>query len=281
MHKDFKKFASVFGDYAKPVRTMSDSAWRLIAGQCYVVIPAGGQSKRLRGVVRSGLNKITTPLPNGDTLLEYNIRYYRDAGIHDFVLLVGHAAGSVEKLIGDGSRLKVRVRYSHDPVKPVATGGAIRHALEQQLLDPAKYMLVHNGGDIFYGYPGNLPRAFVSQHLAFEKKGSVATILSAPLSLVQGSVLKIVKGYVRTVHYYAYVPMPYHAAATIFSPEAMPYFKKLFPLNKKMEFERTLFPYLSKLRKLTAMKVDNDYFLAVKNEKQWEELQALFTAKRR
>ncbi len=97
------------------------------------------------------------------------------------------------------------------------------------------------------------------------------------MSLVQGSVLKIVDGYVKNVSYEAYVPLPYHSAATIFSPTAYELFEQLFPVGEKMEFERTLFPYLSERDLLTSMKVENQYFLPVKNEKQWQELLKMFS----
>lgn len=277
MHEDLKKMSRVFGHYARKAPKIGDRAWNRLRQQIQVVVPAGGESKRLRGVTTKGFNKVSTPLPNGDTLLEHNIRMYARSGLTDFILLVGHEARSVEKLIGTGKKLRVRVRYSRDPDTPVGTGGAVRLALERGLIDRSKYMITHNAADIFYGYPGDLPREFVSHHLMFEKEGSIATILTAPMSLIQGSALKIRRGYVEHIMYEPYVPVPYHTAATIFSPAIYRIFEKLFKLGEKMEFERTLFPYLAKHHVLTAMKVDNQYSLQVKNEKQWEQLIRLFS----
>ena len=276
MHEELQQLADRFARYAPHAQALSDAQWRDVASAIQVIIPAGGESKRLRGYAQQGHNKISTPLPNGDTLIEYNIRMYRDAGLTDFVLLVGHAADSVISRVGDGTSAGVSVRYSHDDEKPLATGGAIRLAMERGLLDKSKYMIVHNGGDIFVGYPGSLPRDLATNHLQFEKQGSVATMLSAPMSLVQGSVLKVVNGFVEHVTYESYVPMPYHAAATMFSPAAYDIFMHLLPPKQKIEFERTLFPYLAERKMLTTMKVANQYFLPVKNEKQWEQLMALF-----
>src|SRR3989344_5619494 len=101
MHKELKALADTFASYRPAVPDVSDDAWKVFAEKVQVVIPAGGESKRLRGVTREGYNKISMPLPNGDTLLEYNIRMYRDAGLRRFILLVGHASHTVEKLIGD------------------------------------------------------------------------------------------------------------------------------------------------------------------------------------
>lgn len=276
MHEEFKELADTFGKYAPKAPDLTDAEWRSIVRNIQVVMPAGGESKRLRGVTQPGYNKISTPLPNGDTLIEHNIRMYRDVGLTEFILLVGHEAGSVEKLIGDGSKLGINVRFSHDPEKPVGTGGAVRLALDNGLLDRNKYLITHNAGDIFFGYPGNLPRDFVSHHIHFEGQGSIATVLTAPMSLIQGSGLKVSDGFVEKVIYEPYVPVPYHTAATMFSPAIYEYFERLFAPGEKMEFERTLFPALAAEHKLTAMKVDNQYSLQVKNEKQWEQLMNIF-----
>lgn len=277
MHKDFKHVAKKFGHYAPRARVLSDLAWSKVAQSIQVVFPAGGESKRLRGVMKKGYNKVTMPLPNGDTMLEYNIRMYRDAGIRDIILLVANSSDSVRRIIGDGSTLNVRVTYSKEPEEGLAKGGAIRLALEEQAIDTSKYMIVHNAGDIFFGYPGNIPREIVSHHLAFEKMGSIATLVTAPMSLVQGSSLQIKKGYVTHINFEPYLPMPYHTNATIFSPSVYPYFLKLFPLGQKAEFETVLFPYLALRKKLTAMKIDNKYSLQVKTEKQWQQLLKLFS----
>src|SRR3990167_9101300 len=112
MHEELQQLADRFARYAPHAQALSDAQWRDIALEIQVIIPAGGESKRLRGYAQQGHNKISTPLPNGDTLIEYNIRMYRDAGLTDFVLLVGHAAQSVEQIVGNGSKLGVKVRYS-------------------------------------------------------------------------------------------------------------------------------------------------------------------------
>ncbi|MBI4091012.1 MAG: NTP transferase domain-containing protein [Candidatus Komeilibacteria bacterium] len=276
MHEEFKELADTFGTYAPTAPDLTDAKWRSVLQKIQVVMPAGGESKRLRGVTKLGYNKISAPLPNGDTLIEHNIRMYRDAGLQEFILLVGHEAGSVEKLIGNGSKLGIQVRFSHDPEKPVGTGGAVRLALDSGLIDTTKYLITHNAGDIFFGYPGSLPRDFVSHHIHFEKQGSIATVLTAPMSLIQGSGLKINNGFVEKVIYEPYVPVPYHTAATVFSPASYAYFKQLFVPGEKIEFERSLFPALAAEHKLTAMKVDNQYSLQVKNEKQWEQLMNMF-----
>src|SRR6185503_6410743 len=118
MQDEFKQVAERFGKYAPPVAPLDDAAWQKLVSKIQVVIPAGGESKRLRGVTQSGYNKISSPLPNGDTLIEYNIRMYRDAGMTDFLLLIGHEAESVVKLLGKGEKLGVSIRYSRDPGKP-------------------------------------------------------------------------------------------------------------------------------------------------------------------
>lgn len=276
---DFNRIKSYYADYAPVPPLLSPEDWADLRARIQVVIPAGGKATRLRAIVPEGYNKISIPMPNGDTLLEYNIRMYRDSGFRRFLLLLGHAGASVEALIGRGQKLDVEVVYSREPEPGLATGGALRWALDQGELRADGYLLVHNGGDIFMKYPGDLPRELASSHTVFEKTGSIATMISVPESPVQGSVIQVEEGRVKSVSYEGYVPVPYHAAVTLFSPEVFSYFDELFPSGVSAEFERVLFPRLAAEGKLTAMAVASEYFLPVKTEKEWSRALEFFKHK--
>jgi mannose-1-phosphate guanylyltransferase len=74
---------------------------------------------------------------NGDPLARRIIRWLADHGIRDFVLNLHHRPATIASVVGDGSDLDVRVRYSWEqPVLggraetcPAATGGTRRRAL--------------------------------------------------------------------------------------------------------------------------------------------------------
>jgi NDP-sugar pyrophosphorylase family protein len=69
----------------------------------------------------------------GMPILHYGIANLVAHGIKDLVINTHHRADLIEQVIGDGSQLGARVRYSHEP-KILGTGGGLKHALH--LLDP-------------------------------------------------------------------------------------------------------------------------------------------------
>ena len=71
--------------------------------------------------------KAAVPI-NGEALVRRVIRWLSTAGIRDLVLNLHHRPASIAALVGDGSDLGVRVRYSWE--QPVlGTAGGPRHAL--------------------------------------------------------------------------------------------------------------------------------------------------------
>lgn len=69
----------------------------------------------------------------GAPLVEWAVRWLRHGGIVDVVVNLHHLGEQIEAALGDGSRLGVRVRYSHEEGMILGTGGGLRHA--RHLLD--------------------------------------------------------------------------------------------------------------------------------------------------
>jgi mannose-1-phosphate guanylyltransferase len=104
---------------------------------CPVVILAGGLGTRLRGVLPDRPKGLA---PIGDqTFLEIQISLLRDQGARRFVLCVGHMASQIEDCLGDGSRLGVDIRYSHETGALRGTGGALR--LAERFFEPRALVL--------------------------------------------------------------------------------------------------------------------------------------------
>ena len=83
---------------------------------------------------------------DGEPLAARVIRWLADAEIRDLVLNLHHKPESITAVIGDGSRLGVRVRYSWEsPV--LGSAGGPRHALPLLVdgVDPPAPLLVVNG----------------------------------------------------------------------------------------------------------------------------------------
>lgn len=75
--------------------------------QC--VILAAGEGKRMRPLTGSR-PKVMLPVAN-HPMLEHLICAVRDAGIIEFILVVGYEEAAVRQYFGDGSRLGIRIHY--------------------------------------------------------------------------------------------------------------------------------------------------------------------------
>jgi NDP-sugar pyrophosphorylase family protein len=93
--------------------------------QC--VILAGGRGTRL-GALTDDRPKALVEVA-GRPFLEYQLELLRVGGVRDIVLCVGYLGSLVEDAIGDGSRLGLSIRYSHDGPEPLGTAGAVRNTL--------------------------------------------------------------------------------------------------------------------------------------------------------
>ena len=86
------------------------------------VILAGGKGTRLRPYT----THFPKPLmPVGDKpILESVIYQLKDAGILDIIITTGHLSEMIHVLIGDGSKIGVRIKYSLED-KPLGTAGPL------------------------------------------------------------------------------------------------------------------------------------------------------------
>ncbi|MBI3420986.1 MAG: NTP transferase domain-containing protein [Candidatus Sungbacteria bacterium] len=252
---------------------LSDNAWKLFTKQCVIVLAAGGESSRFGFHAASEkIQKNIHQFPNGDTMIERTIRMYRDAGLKDFVLLVFFRAPEIIDLLGDGSRLGVRIRYSHDPEKPVGRGGAMLHALERGILPPDKTCIVHNPDDQVIRYPGVFAHDLIAGHRAGMTKGMLATAVVADGTPYTYTGMKIQEGVVTQAEMYPHIPLPTHIGVTVFDPGVYPYFKRLFDLGKKADFESILFPALVAEQRLYSFAVPTKHWLPVNDQKAFTKL---------
>jgi NDP-sugar pyrophosphorylase family protein len=243
------------------------------AAECVVALPVGGEGSRLRSVTDSlGIQKNALRLPNGETLIERTVRMYREAGFREFVALVFHRAGSIVDLLGDGSRLGVRVQYSQDPENPVGRGGAIRNALENGTIPRTKSLIVHNPDDVIARYAGSFPRDVVAAHVAGTRAGALATAVVVEGARVAYTGMRLNDGMVEEVVPYPFVPIPAHVGVTLFSPEVYEFFERLFDLTKKTDFEGVLFPLLARDGRLYSATIPTETWFQVNDPKSLDTL---------
>lgn len=94
-----------------------------------VAILAGGLATRL-GPITAATPKSLVEV-GGRPFAEHQIALLQRHGMTDLVFLVGHLGEMVQDVLGDGSRLGVRITYVFDGPVAQGTGGAIRAALPE------------------------------------------------------------------------------------------------------------------------------------------------------
>jgi mannose-1-phosphate guanylyltransferase len=131
------------------------------------LILAGGQGTRLRPLT-STIPKPVVPLV-GRPFISYMLEWLRSHGVDDVILGCGHMADGVRDVLGDGTSLRIRLRYLEEP-HPLGTGGALKFA--EELLDERFFML---NGDV-------LTDIDLTEELAqHERTGATTTLALIPV----------------------------------------------------------------------------------------------------
>jgi NDP-sugar pyrophosphorylase family protein len=105
--------------------------------QC--IILAGGLGTRMRSAA-AGLPKSLIPVL-GRPFVDYQLEWLASQGVDDVVLSIGYRGDPIREHVGDGARFGIGVRYVHDGARARGTGGAIRLALDEGVLDDAFLVL--------------------------------------------------------------------------------------------------------------------------------------------
>ncbi len=92
-----------------------------------IAILAGGYATRL-GNLTSSIPKSLIEI-NGRAFIDWQMDQLIAAGYTEFVLCVSHKSELIQRHLGDGSNLGVKVYYSLDGREQLGTGGAIQKAL--------------------------------------------------------------------------------------------------------------------------------------------------------
>lgn len=134
------------------------------------IILAAGRGERMRPLTDT-LPKPLLPV-GGRPLIEWQVRRLAAGGFEDLVVNHSHLGHLIEAALGDGSRLGVRIRYSHEP-RALETAGGVVQALP--LLGEAPFAVV--SADIYTEFDyGSL-------------RGRIETIASDPSSTAAHFVL--------------------------------------------------------------------------------------------
>jgi N-acetyl-alpha-D-muramate 1-phosphate uridylyltransferase len=99
--------------------------WCIKQMDIQVVILAGGMGTRLGNLTENRPKSLVEI--NGKPFLAYQLELLKNNGISDIVLCTGHLGAQIQEAFGDGSRYRVRLRYSPEE-KPLGTAGALKNA---------------------------------------------------------------------------------------------------------------------------------------------------------
>ncbi len=101
--------------------------------QCVVL--AGGLGTRL-GPLTASVPKALIPVA-GRPFADHQLTWLAGDGVREVVFCIGHLGEQVRNFVGDGSRWGLGVRYVDDGTALRGTGGALRLAFEEGVLEPA------------------------------------------------------------------------------------------------------------------------------------------------
>jgi len=100
-------------------------------------ILAGGLATRL-GPATANTPKALVEVA-GKPFIDHQIDLLKQNGFRRLVLCLGYLGEKIEQHLGDGSRVGMQIRYSHDGPRLLGTGGALRRAFD--LLDDPFFVL--------------------------------------------------------------------------------------------------------------------------------------------
>jgi mannose-1-phosphate guanylyltransferase len=194
------------------------------------VILVGGLGTRLRPLT-CNMPKPMIPLVN-QPFIEHMLENLRDQGVGEVILAVQYLADHFRELLGDGSRLGMKVHIVEEP-EPRGTAGAVKNV--ERLLDGTTFVF---NGDVMTDLDLQAMLAFHREH------GSKLTIALTPVEdpTAFGLVETDAAGHIRR---FIEKPPPdeittnmINAGTYIIEPELFRY----VPPNQHYMFERGLFP---------------------------------------
>ena len=196
------------------------------------LILIGGVGSRLRPFT-CDFPKPLLPVVNRP-FLEYQFDVLKRHGVREVVLCTAYKPGLFHRMLGDGRRLGLRLRYVHER-RPLGTGGAVKNALPR----PDSTVLVLNG-DILHRLDVS---AFAKFHRRSRAELSIAlTRVKDPTlyGLVDTDPAGRVRRFVEKPSWDEVITNTVNAGAYLFEPSAL----ARIPEGVAYSLERSLFPHM-------------------------------------
>ncbi|MDD4859898.1 MAG: NDP-sugar synthase [Dehalococcoidales bacterium] len=196
------------------------------------VILVGGEGTRLRPLT-CNIPKAVVPVLNRP-FLEHLLRYLKRHGITDVILAMGYQPAPIQKCLGDGAQLGVRLTYSVED-SPLGTAGAVK--LAASLIDDT--FLVFNG-DVLTDIDLT---GMMQRHREIKPKMSIAlTPVDNPTAygVVETDAHGMVRRFVEKPPPDKVTTNMINAGIYILEPEVM----EMIPPATRFMFEHNVFPQL-------------------------------------
>ncbi len=233
-----------------------------------VIIIAGGRAKRMGNIDQpKALLKI-----NGETLLDYSIKFLRNCDFKDFVFLLGYRHEDIEEYVGDGSKYGINVVYAVEPKSIKGRGKSLKNALINNKIDKTKRAIVCYPDDLYL--EKNLPIKFLLHHLqGVENKKILVTSLfvsgtAYPYGVADIDSEQLVTKFIEKPFIQKYTS----TGLNIIEPEVYREIEKKIDLNSEEnpEFEQTVLPDLARRNKVFSMVIPSSVWLPVNTSKEQE-----------
>lgn len=196
------------------------------------VILVGGEGTRLRPLTYN-TPKAVMPILN-QPYLAHLLCYLKEHGVEDVILAMGYLPDAVQRCLGDGTKLGVRIIYLVEK-SPLGTAGAVKNA--ESLLDGT--FIVFNG-DILTEIDLT---AMMKRHREIKPKASIAlTPVENPTlyGVVETDAQGMVKRFVEKPSRDKVTTNMINAGIYILEPEVLQH----IPASTHFMFEHHLFPLL-------------------------------------
>lgn len=237
-----------------------------------VIVPTGGQGKRM------GIDSPKMLIRLGEaTLLDRCVKLFSSHGFRDFVFLLGYADKAVTEHIDKSKWGKVSVSKCYDYAQGIAKGKALKHAIVTGKIDKNRRSLMVFPDDIFID--SELPLKVIQEHIhAVKKFGIIASAVVAKAHRYPYGVAEADdRGIITNFEEKPLIHMLTTTGIYVFEPQAYKYITDLIDLEKEgpVEFEEAVMPQLAKEKKIYAIAIPPDSWIAVNTQKELEQAQKL------
>lgn len=239
-----------------------------------IFVFSGGYAKRLGRNQPKALITVA-----GQPLMDRCIRFFGECGFRDFVFFLGHGYQEIVDFVS-GKNYGLRASFVRDPVVGGGKGAALRHALDERVLDEGKRAIVTFPDDIFTD--ATLPVAILLRHLyGVRKHNALASIvITERIKWPYGVVEKDDDGFISKFEEKPIIPIATSVGLSVLEPSVYQLVRREVPLSASgiVELDRIYEP-LAASRKLYTVPIPYESWYPVNTEKDLDEAESALAIK--